>query len=555
MFRRAADEDDDLFDPRPSRLGRAAGRALGRPLRGVGRASRAAVGAAGRTTRALLGGWTGRRGRDLLWGLPALAAGAAFAGLAATAGVRARALDEDYRLAADAAFDADDPAAANLYYRRLAELDGGSPRTRFRLAETYDGLGQADAAADLLAGLTPDSGGYPPAHKALAERLLDPASAGGVDGGADGGAGAGGPDAPPDPRRVAAAHRHLLLARRGDPADTDVAVRLAQLYVDAGAAARALPLLTEVAPARPELHLDAGLLAARLGEGAAARRSFEAAAAHFAGVVGDDPADAPARRRWATCLVNLGRLDDAAAVLAAGAGRDRPAFAPLLAEVRTLQYDAVTKAGGAPALRLALLREALRLNPAEVRALVRLIAFADGGGKGGASAAEAAELLRGLLAAGEVPAAAHLALGTRAWAGEDEDAAVFHLERAYALDPSLGPVANNLAYVLAARDAPDLDRALRLMNAAVDRWPDVPDYRDTRGQILHRLGRDAEALDDLERALAGGVRTPETHRTLAAVYDGLGRPELAARHRELAAAPGGDAADAGENPPAADIAG
>ena len=542
MFRRTAADEDDYFESRRFPRVRGVGRAVGRPLRHVGRASRAAWMAAGGTVRALRGGWTARRLKDLLWGLPALAAAAACAGLATTAGVRSRGLDEEYRLAADAAFDAGDPAAANLYYRRLVELDGGSPRTRFRLAETYDEIGRPDAAADLLTALTPDTGGYPPAHKRLAARLLDPAAAVGP--------GAGEADAPLDPRRVAAAHRHLLLARRADPADTDLAVRLAQLYVDAGAAGRALPLLVGAAPSRPELHLDAGLLAARLGEGAVARRSFEAAAAHFAGLVGRDAGDGLSRRRWVTCLVNLGRLDEAAGVLEAGAERDAATFAPLLAEVRSLQYDAVTRSGGEPALRLALLRDALRLNPKEIGALTRLIAFAEGGAAGGDGAAAAEGLLQAILAAGEVPAAAHLALGTRAWAGEDEDAAVFHLERAYALDPSLGPVANNLTYVLASRERPDLDRALRLMDAAVDRWPDVPDYRDTRGQILHRLGRDADALDDLERALAGGVRSRETHRTLAAVYDGLGRSEMAARHRELAAeANAGIGETGGDAPP------
>lgn len=473
----------------------------------------------------------------MLWGLPALIAGLGFAGFAATAGVRARGLDEEYRAAADAAYDADEPAPANLYYRRLAELDGGAPRTRFRLAETYESLDRPDAAGQLLAGLTEDVGGYPPAHRAAAARLLEA------------------PGAPDDPfanrRRLAAAFRHLKLARRGAPDDVDVAVELARVLLAAGEDRAALPLIREAADARPDLRLDEGVVAARLGESAAAARAFAAAEAHFAVAVADDPGDDASRLRWAEALAKLGRLDDAAAALEEGLRRSPDAFAAPLSRVRLFQSDAVGRAGGAPAMRLAMLRDALRLTPRDPQALMRLIAFADGDGAAsdesngdgaGGSGADAAALLRSILARGDVPAAAHLALGTRAWSADDADAAAFHLEQAYRLDPSLGPVANNLAWVLAHRPDPDLDRALRVIDATVARWPDEPAYRDTRGDVYRLLERPADALADLEFALAGGLGSPDLHARLASVYDDLGRSELAETHRALAREPADDGA-------------
>ena len=77
--------------------------------------------------------------------------------------------------------------------------------------------------------------------------------------------------------------------------------------------------------------------------------------------------------------------------------------------------------------------------------------------------------------------------------------------------------------------------ALEHANLAVEKGPRVLEVRETRGQILAALGRSEEALPDLEAAL-GMRRVPvDLHKTLAKVYDELGNPQMAARHRERAA--------------------
>ena len=62
-------------------------------------------------------------------------------------------------------------------------------------------------------------------------------------------------------------------------------------------------------------------------------------------------------------------------------------------------------------------------------------------------------------------------------------------------------VANNLAWVLAFSPPVDLPRALELANAAVNKVPNEPRFRGTRGQILARMEKWKEALPDLEEAL------------------------------------------------------
>jgi predicted Zn-dependent protease len=163
--------------------------------------------------------------------------------------------------------------------------------------------------------------------------------------------------------------------------------------------------------------------------------------------------------------------------------------------------------------------------------LLRLWAFTRAPG---AQANAARGVLRGMLARGQGGALVHLALGMDAWQHEDKAAALVHLEQAYALPPEMGLVANNLAWALASAQPPDLPRALGLIDSVVQRWPADPVFRDTRGQILARLGRWREALTDLQVALPIYGTKPEFHRRLADCYRHLEMPAMAQEHEQLA---------------------
>ena len=94
---------------------------------------------------------------------------------------------------------------------------------------------------------------------------------------------------------------------------------------------------------------------------------------------------------------------------------------------------------------------------------------------------------------------------------------------------------NNLAWCLAHANPPQNERALRLAQAAVAANVDNPEFLDTRGEILLRLGRWREAVADLERALPQARAKRRIHRSLATAYRELGQMELAESHRQLAA--------------------
>ena len=68
----------------------------------------------------------------------------------------------------------------------------------------------------------------------------------------------------------------------------------------------------------------------------------------------------------------------------------------------------------------------------------------------------------------------------------------------------------------------------------LEQFPDNPGFRDTRGRVLARLGRNENAAADLEFAAARLAKPAETRMALAKVYDALGRTQLAEQQRRLA---------------------
>jgi predicted Zn-dependent protease len=142
--------------------------------------------------------------------------------------------------------------------------------------------------------------------------------------------------------------------------------------------------------------------------------------------------------------------------------------------------------------------------------------------------------LRQLLSRGTAPALTHLVLGADAWERGRVANARAHYEQAYQLDPTIPPVVNNLAAVLARSAPAELPRALAMMDSLVERAPNEPHYRQNRGEILSRLGRWKEALVDLERALPALPNDRILHGDLAETYQHLDMPEMAAEHRRLA---------------------
>ena len=182
--------------------------------------------------------------------------------------------------------------------------------------------------------------------------------------------------------------------------------------------------------------------------------------------------------------------------------------------------------------KLQLLERALKTNPREMMVFDRVMRLLRDQEN---QAEQAREMLTRMLAAGQASALVHLLLGTDAGQRGDAKEAVWHLQQAHELEPGMAVAANNLAWHLAHSDPPQLEQALTLIDHLATQWPDVAHFRDTRGQILAKLGKWEEAITDLQAALPAMRDNPDIHRTLSEAYQQLGLEELAREHSRLAA--------------------
>ena len=103
------------------------------------------------------------------------------------------------------------------------------------------------------------------------------------------------------------------------------------------------------------------------------------------------------------------------------------------------------------------------------------------------------------------------------------------------LAPESPIVLNNLAWSLAFGGKPELDRALKLIDAALAKGPGDPRIRDTRGRILAKQQRWSDAIVDLEACAKSQDGVADFHSVIAEVYEHLNLAELAERHRRRAA--------------------
>ncbi len=157
-----------------------------------------------------------------------------------------------------------------------------------------------------------------------------------------------------------------------------------------------------------------------------------------------------------------------------------------------------TPAKDASVDHLARLEKSLVYDRDHPQAIQDLLQIARGGGPQAAAASGKVEIL---LSQTPPSAIASFVAGTNAWSAGEKAEARRLLSQAYEVDPTLLDAANNLAWALMHSEPEDLPQAMKLVSAALREAPDHPNYRGTRGHVLARQKRWAEAKADLEYAL------------------------------------------------------
>jgi tetratricopeptide (TPR) repeat protein len=425
-----------------------------------------------------------------------------------------------YQRAAQLALKGQNLEAAELWFRKVITLNPADEVARFQLALTREANGQQPQALRTFMALAPiGERGYVPAHVHLARQILA--------------------DREHLTReRLDLAARHLQSALEQQPDHDQARTLLAELRFNRGQLQEAADLLSAMTDRHPEAHLMLAGIALRLDRAEQAEDHATRARLHFQQQLQQDSTNLTAVLGLADSYAVVGRFVESEQVLTTELTH-RPNDNALKVAFLKLALLEVEHQLSRPApdwdRTVLLLDRSLVAFPDNSYIFTRIAQVA--ARSQGAEGQALRVTLENALADGRAPAICHLLLGNT-WGEQGEfDRAVQHLRAAQTAYPESPVVLNNLAWFLMKRGSTaELEEALNLANQAYEAAPQVLEIRETRGQILARLGRDLEALADLEAALPLPQTRVEVHRTLEMLYERLGNAEMAARHRARAAA-------------------
>jgi tetratricopeptide (TPR) repeat protein len=417
-----------------------------------------------------------------------------------------------YRMAAAEAWKNEDFDSMRLYHRKIQQLGVQVEKALFDSAVTLAAEGKHYEAYQQMKRLA-DESNLVPAKLWVADALL------------------GGRVPLPDQAasKLAAAYIDQILATEPD----NVGARLlkAEIYRTQGEASRAIQLLAPLSRQYISAYTRIAQIERARGDFLAAESAIEMVLKHFQRRFDQGVnLSATEYRDWSQA--NMMNRDYAKMEEVANQGLahypDNGQLRHSIVELYKLVFDGLTASSGDAELRFRLIKTAHRLEPDDASLLDRLAALV-----GDPSLPrEALERVTGELEKeSNLPASVHAALGTVAFRQRDFATARRHFEAAAQKRPDAASVTNNLAWLLSNTEPLDLEKALALASQAVELAPDVATYRETRGQILLKLGRWSDSVVDLQAALNGMPDDSTIHESLATAYEKLGNTDLARAHR------------------------
>ena len=389
-----------------------------------------------------MGSWhrVGRRRywRHLLAGLPILcvAFGATYLSLNLAGNI-----EEFYWQEATAAKENKDYAAAVLCRERLTLLRPKDRQARYLLALATEQLGQPERATALLRELAQVDGiAYGSAQLRLAQYMLAR------------------PDLSVAGRREA--EEHLQLALNDNSSAIQAHLLLGQRLLATGRGQSAEPHLLKAAETWPELRLTLAHWYSSRNRNEEAKNQATSAAGTFKELAEHDRGHPTAHIHWAEALVLLKQFPQALAVLEGGPESSRQSYRQARAQVYALWVESLDNEHSNNAEQaMALIQQGLQEDQQNAALLQRML---NGTKRSGNEGDKARRALETLLAEGKSPPILHLMLGIDQWQQGNRAGGLQHVEQAYLASPQAPLIANNLAWMLANGDPPDLPRAARV---------------------------------------------------------------------------------------------
>ncbi len=318
-------------------------------------------------------------------------------------------------------------------------------------------------------------------------------------------------------------------------------------YVTVGQPEDAIVPLEKAALVNPRMHFGLASLYAEAGNKQAELRHLRAALDAHKEILKDDPLLMKDRVTLAQVLLRLKRPEEAEELMLTGVKiHNNPEMQRHAAIFYVKQFEMNRKEHPNDYMtQFYFLEKSLRhdLGIQEVyQYLIDLYAIIEYETEDGEEDGEEAKAIRNILleilAEGKAPALAHFALSSIAKMDGKDGEAFEHLKQAYKQNPNIAAVQNNLAWMYANQEKPDLPRALELSQSALKYFPNDLIFHDTIAMIFMKQEKYQDAIAEYEFILSKS-KAPlknklEIFKNLATCYNKLGLRALANKYAEKA---------------------
>lgn len=455
----------------------------------------------------VVGWWPQAQWRYLFQGLPAvLLAGAVTVPLWGETSEKDK---HQYFDAAREAFDRKDYDTAEVFYRALVQQEPTNEIFRYNMARTVEANGRRDEAMAIMASLAPrGEQGFALAHLWQALQLLRDPSGG--------------------EQALSLAEAHLLRAVRGrGQVSTDAHAFLGQMYLASGRLKQAEEHFDAASAGRPELRIALARVHVLQGQKDQGRRDAEKALEYYSRQEDADLDNHEARLFAAEALTFLERFGEATAMLDKGFKTSTDIRYPVaLGRVFLTWEESLRRSPQATRQQHEfLLGESFRYDPTSRLLLRRLI---NGLRADGAETEIVRGVVRTALERNKSPAIVNVLLAIDASDRGEMDSARIYLQRAREADMRIPSRISEMAHSYVDFPPPSPKQAMELVELGLKVWPNDPDLRFCRGDLLARNGQWLESMMDLEAAVKGRPDDRNLRRLLAEVYKRMGMSDKAA---------------------------
>jgi len=454
---------------------------------------------------------------NFYWGIPSIVAMALTLATGIHASTTAKSIDDRYRNSMIKAMAIGNFELAKILGGRLvSDRPRVDPETRFYYALALQKTGDMQRYQAVLASLAPsDAPGYAPAHQMramiFAEQLKDGSN------------------------KAVLKQLRWHLDNSGSELSADVERLWTAYYVTIGQLEEALEHLENAAKIEPRNLISLANLYAKAKNKSGENRALRAAETYLERRLKDDPLSHDDHIQLAIAQARLDKPDLAEETVLRGVKLLNDArMRRSAAAFYVLKYDVSVNENPADvALQFGYLEKALKQDSYFGEIYERMILLCERS-RSNNERENILELFKSMLAAGKSVALTHFALSGVYHTLGDNSKAQFHLDQSYRMDPNYPLVTNNLAWMIAHSDQPDLTRAYSLVEKALSAKPSEPKFRDTLATILIKQGKTHEAIAEFEAILSSTSDEVSIHRKLVELYQKLDRQDMAKIHLEKA---------------------